>query len=598
MKCRLTPVSLAGSRTLSDGDTRIAAVPGHGRMALPLRQGQTDPKQHEGEGGKIGMKKRIFAWALSICMMISLLPGTALAVDGTEPAITDMSISYSGSAVDKTVIDGSFVFTAPANSDVVDYTAALTLSDGAAFTATTSPGEGDLYVASASENTATLKFNVTVNNINMANMDDFDLILTSSDGTVWTGGFSNAADLTLEALADYLVNQNLQLAAGALGTGSPAQDIVVNADDANVMLVLCAPDAVVYTVSYVVNDTTIIWKLPAGAAIPEITVNLTDGQEIEGWYTDSEHYTEFVPGTTVTGNTTLYANVTGGTTPPVTDNFYTNLIAGNTATIMNLDDWETFVEYADQADAGQLIVLGTDISCNNATYDPLEFAGNFDGGNHTISNATFRAVNTSSGDTCSGMFAKIGPGQVVANLTLQNVTAQYSGTYAGVLAGMVDGASNNRALIQNIQVTGSSASGRTAAGVVGFTRNVDVKFCSSRDTTITGLANGGGVVGINNAHVEYCYSTSSPTALPTLFGGSAGGVIAKNVRGGNNDYCWAYMTVVGAEDDGPGQNLHSFVADENMDSFDFEDEGFDQACWMEGNNTPVDFDPDVVTYNF
>lgn len=546
------------------------------------------------------MKKRIFAWVLSICTVVSLLPGTALATDGTGPGVADMSISYDGGTVEKTVSDGSFVFTAPANSDVVDYTAALTLSDGAVFTATT-PAAGALYVDSVNQNTATLKFNVIVNNINMASMDDFDLILTSSDGTVWTGGFSNAADLTLEALADYLVNQNLQLAAGALGTGSPAQDIVVNADDANVMLILCAPDAVVYTVSYVVNDTTIIWKLPAGAAIPEITVNLTDGQEIEGWYTDSEHYTEFVPGTTVTGNTTLYANVTGGTVTPdpePEDTFYDDLTEGRTATINNLDDWETFVEYADQADAGQLIVLGADISCNNATYDPLEFTGNFDGGNHTISNATFRAVSTSSGDTCSGMFAKIGPGQVVANLTLQNVTAQYSGTYAGVLAGMADGASNNRALIQNIQVTGSSASGRTAAGVVGFTRNVDVKFCSSRDTTITGLANGGGVVGINNAHVEYCYSTSSPTALPTLFGGSAGGVIAKNVRGGNNDYCWAYMTVVGAEDDGPGQNLHSFVADENMDSFDFEDEGFDQACWMEGDNTPVDFDPDVVTYNF
>ena len=486
-----------------------------------------------------------------------------------------MSISYNGNAVDKTGINGSFVFTAPANSDVVDYTAALTLSDGAVFTATT-PATGELYVDSVDQNTATLKFNVTVNDVNMASMEDFDLILTSSDGTVWTGGFSNAADLTLEALSDYLVNQNLQLASGALGTGSPAQDIVVNADDANVMLILCAPEAVLYTVDYVVDeDTTITWKLPAGTVIPEITVNLADGQEIEGWYTDSEHYTEFVPGTTVTGNTTLYANVTGGTVTPdpePEDTFYDDLTEGRTATINNLDDWETFVEYADQADAGQLIVLGADISCNNATYDPLEFAGNFDGGNHTISNATFRAVSTSSGDTCSGMFAKIGPGQVVANLTLQNVTAQYSGTYAGVLAGMADGASNNRALIQNIQVTGSSASGRTAAGVVGFTRNVDVKFCSSRDTTITGLANGGGVVGINNAHVEYCYSTSSPTALPTLFGGSAGGVIAKNVRGGNNDYCWAYMTVVGAEDDGPGQNLHSFVADENMDSFDFEDE--------------------------
>ena len=33
--------------------------------------------------------------------------------------------------------------------------------------------------------------------------------------------------------------------------------------------------------------------------------------------------------------------------------------------------------------------------------------------------------------------------------------------------------------------------------------------------------------------------------------------------------------VVGVEKDGSGQNLNVFVADEEMDIFDFEDEGFD-----------------------
>ena len=550
------------------------------------------------------MKKRIFSVALSLCLALSLMPGTALATDGTGPGIADMSISYDGGAVEKTVSDGSFVFTAPADSNVVDYTVTLTLNDGAALTAT-NPTSGDLYVASVNGNTATLKFNVTVNNVNMASTDDFDLILTSSDGTTWAGGFSNADDLTLEALADYLVNQNLQLAAGALGTGSQAQDVVVNADDADVMLALCAPDAVVYTVSYVVNNATITWKLPAGTVIPEITVNLADGQEIEGWYTDSNHSTAFVSGTTATGNITLYANVTGGTiTPdpePEEDTFYDDLTEGRTATIKNLDDWEIFVEYADQADAGQLIILGTDINCENATYDSMTFAGNFDGNSKTISNATFRAVSTSSGDTCSGMFAKIGPGQVVANLTLQNVTAQYSGTYAGGLAGMVDGAGGSRTLVQNVHVRNSSASGRSAGGVAGFIRNADVRYCSSRDTTITGLANGGGIVGLNNSKVEYCYSTTSPTAL-TFLGGKAGGVVGKNVRGAYTEYCWSTMKVVGGSGEGTeagGTDIGAF--DNVSDSTtvrDFTRKGFTQDCWVRAAGTATDFDTSVVTYPF
>lgn len=548
------------------------------------------------------MKKRILASALALCMALSVSV-TASATDTTVPRMTNMTLSHTAETVASTTINGSFLFTVPISTDVADYTVSVTLSEGTAFTAST-PTEsntGELYVAEVNDSEATLKFNMTVGTVDL-NSDQYALTLTSAGGNTWTGGFENAGGLSLETMAGYLAGMDISLAGGALGAASAPQDILVNYDDDKVVLAVCDPDAVIYTVDYVVDeDTTLTWKLPAGAVIPPLTLVLSGGKTIEGWFLDPDCNTALTSSTTVTGNTTVYAKVN---VPAEDKTFLEKLEDHENVTITTKEEWDTFVEHSDVVVAGQLITLGADINCQNTTYDSMTFRGNFNGNGKTISNATFRAVDsayynsTESDIVCSGMFAALGAGQIVANLTLENIQAQYASTYSAVLAGLADGTSANPVLIQNVQVRNSSASGRTAAGVVGFTRNTTVRYCSSTSTTITGLANGGGVVGINNAHVEYCYSTSSPTALPSLFGGSAGGVIAKNVRGGNNDYCWAYMTVVGAEDDGPGQNLHSFVADENMDSFDFEDEGFDQACWMEGDNTPVDFDPDVVTYNF
>lgn len=454
-----------------------------------------------------------------------------------------------------------------------------------------------------------MKFKLTVNDVDLSTEDEYALTLTNTSGTTWTGGFASA-DMTVGALGTALAGRSIQVAPGALGANSPAQSILVNQDVSEVMLVLCAPNTAVYTVNYVVNGSTITWDLPAGMAMPTPNVNLTGNQSI-AWYTDAEFTTAVAADATVSGDTTLYANITGSAPDPDPnpdpnpdeDDFYTALTTGQTATIADLNDWNTFVEYADEAVAGQLIKLGDDINCGGAVYDSLTLAGNFDGCGNTISNATFRAVNsgyynsTESDIVCSGMFARLGAGQTVANLTLDNITAQYASTYSAPLAGLADGTSSQRVLILNVQVRNSSANGRTAAGVVGFIRNTTVRYCSSRDTTITGLANGGGVVGINNAHVEYCYSTSTPTAL-TFLGGSVGGVISKNVRGGNNNYCWAYMQVVGAEEDGPGQNLNSLEANASMSYETFYNNGFTQYCWTMSDNGPAEFDPDEVSYNF
>ena len=543
------------------------------------------------------MRKRLLAAVLLLSMILTILPTAVMAV-GTAPQVEDLSISGGANTVTKTDVNGSLVFTAPANSQVTDYTATVTLSDGAVLTPT-SHEAGQLYVASATETSATLKFDLMVNDVNLSESSTFDLVLTSANG-VWTGGLTNAETVTLQALADNLENQEITLAAGALGTGSPAQVLLMNQDAANVMLVLCSPDAAVYTVNYVVDDTTTItWKLPDGMVMPVPTLELVGGDTLQGWYTDAACTIAFVEGATVTGNTTLYAKVN---VPDVDKTFLEKLEDHEDVTIYTKAEWDTFVENSDVVVAGQLITLGADIDCDDTIYDSMTFAGSFNGNGKIISNASFRAVSTSSGDTCSGMFAKIGPGQVVANLTLQNVTAQYSGTYSGVLAGMVDGAGGSRALVQNVQVRNSSASGRSAGGVAGFIRNADVRYCSSRDTTITGLANGGGIVGLNNSKVEYCYSTTSPTALPEFLKGHAGGVVGKNVRGAYTEYCWSTMKVVGGRGTGTeaaGTDIGAFDSVNNSTTErEFAHKGFTQDCWIPADGTATDFNTSVVTYSF
>lgn len=145
-------------------------------------------------------------------------------------------------------------------------------------------------------------------------------------------------------------------------------------------------------------------------------------------------------------------------------------------------------------------------------------------------------------------------------------------------------------------------SGRSAGGVAGFIRNADVRYCSSRDTSITGLANGGGIVGLSNAKIEYCYSTTTPTALPSLFGGSAGGVVGKNVRGAYTEYCWSTMKVVGGRGTGTevaGTDIG--MLDNVSDSTtvrDFVLADFTQDCWARAAGTATDFNTSVIMYAF
>ena len=546
------------------------------------------------------MKKRFLACLLVVCLLVCFAPAAFAAEGDAVPQVANMSIAYDGTDIVKENANGSLVFTATGNTQVVDYTATVTLGDGAEFTPTT-PGVGDLYVDAVTGNSVTLKFNVPIEeeeNKNLSDYEEFDLTLTKGSGNTWTGGFADASILKLNMLAGYLTDKTVQVGAGALGTNSPAQRIIVNEDDNRVMLILCAPNAVTNTVTYIIGSNTIVWELPQGMNMPLPEI----GDETIAWYTDADHSTgsEFVSGT-VTGDTTLYGVIDDGTTP--TGNFYDDLTNHRTATIQNLTDFETFVAYSDQAQAGQLIQLGANIECQGNSYPAMEFAGNFDGCGFKISDATFEATtNTPSGEECSGMFSTLGHGQIVANLTLEDIDVEYAAQYAGALVGMADGWSGDEVLIQNVQVRNCGVSGRSAGGVIGFARNADVIFCSSRDTRVTGVANGGGVVGLSNTVVQFCYSTSTPTALPSLLGGCAGGVVGKNVRGAYTEYCWATMKVVGGGGENPGTDVGDFEVDpDNTTIEEYEAKGYNQngnEYWILDYGDATDFDPEAVEYTF
>lgn len=250
-----------------------------------------------------------------------------------------------------------------------------------------------------------------------------------------------------------------------------------------------------------------------------------------------------------------------------------------------------------------------DIDCGGATYTTLTFAGNFDGQNKTISNAKFSPAAGAYADgftesiTCCGLFNSLHTTQKIVNLKLDSISTTGSTLtdYSGALAGVIDGTVVNgepQALIQNVQVTNCSISGRSAAGVVGFCRGATVKFCSSKDSTISGLANGGGIVGLVSGYmgiVTNCYSTTAPTAL-TFMNGSAGGVAGKLVRGGNTNTCWSTMTVVGNPDAGSASN--NVLAGSSTQRTEFLSNGFETTYWTIRRGTATTFTANVYYEGF
>ncbi|ADY55224.1 S-layer domain-containing protein [Syntrophobotulus glycolicus DSM 8271] len=148
-----------------------------------------------------------------------------------------------------------------------------------------------------------------------------------------------------------------------------------------------------------------------------------------------------------------------------------------------------------------------------------KFLGQFNGGNHTISNLTISRGSANY----QGLFGAIGSGGTVQNLGVVNASVS-GGQNVGGVAGHVSGGSGGT--VENCHSTGSVSGSRFVGGVAGYVYiNATVKNCYST-AGVSGGENVGGVAGSVysvGATVENCYSTGSVSGGENV-GGVAGSV--------------------------------------------------------------------------
>ncbi len=491
------------------------------------------------------MKKKLISSVLACAFCLAALPVGAMAAEAdTAPVLTGATIADKVATTDA---NGNLYLSVPSSLNLAGQTFNLTASEKISFvrTAENAADRGELYASSGGSSAASLRFAIDLTDLVPGGSDvnfntpDYSIDLTSEDGITWTGTFNENFNATVNTLGQAMNLTQATLRADMMvnsaDEGNEAWGIHANSDAANTQLVIYRPGTTLYTVTYHYGDKEYTWQLPEGADLADARLPIgVNGDNYEGWYTDEacNDKVDFTQNPTVEDNLQLYAKEKN---VEPSQSFLDDLEDG-VATLETKEDWDEFVANAAAVKAGQRVELSKDIDLEGAAYQAIQFAGDFNGNNHKLSNATF----TPNGENC-GVFAKIGVDQRIANLTLENITANGNAlttTYAGILAGQVYGGDGHRSttLIQNVHVIGGSATGRTAAGVVGFTFLCTVQYCSAEGTNVTGMANAAGITGLTYATIDSCYSTDV-----SLFGLQArgrGGIAGKLLESGEILNCW------------------------------------------------------------
>ncbi|MFI3281642.1 MAG: GLUG motif-containing protein [Rikenellaceae bacterium] len=189
-------------------------------------------------------------------------------------------------------------------------------------------------------------------------------------------------------------------------------------------------------------------------------------------------------------------------------------------------------EFVSRVNAGETTLCGTlmnDITLTSDLDAVSSYFGVFDGGEFSIIDLT---INTPDVDGVA-LFAKVGIGGTVKNLTLENPYIVGKSTTGGIIAVAESGAST----VSNCHVIGGSVtsvgngddeSGHIAGGVVADTYT-NVYDCSNNGTSVACAHDyAGGVVGITHASVTVtrCWNSGDVEGgADEDNGNSAGGVV-------------------------------------------------------------------------
>ena len=211
-----------------------------------------------------------------------------------------------------------------------------------------------------------------------------------------------------------------------------------------------------------------------------------------------------------------------------------------------------------------------DIDLTGVTWEPIGysgsyyFAGNYDGGGHSITNAVSTGKVDPDGFATAGIFGWVAFGSV-ENLHVKNAnfvaTGQNNYSYVGGIAGVCYGSSIKNCSVENSSLESRRNINNNCAGsIVGYSTGGTFEKCAAENNQIRTMAYGGGFVGevdddpdygVGNSTFTNCYTANCSISSKTddvqgvsLVGGFAGEMTDSRLTIQNS---YVYQTTLSTE---------------------------------------------------
>ena len=207
-----------------------------------------------------------------------------------------------------------------------------------------------------------------------------------------------------------------------------------------------------------------------------------------------------------------------------------------------------------------------DIDLTGVAWEPIGysggyyFAGNYDGGGHSITNAVSTGKVDPDGYATAGIFGWVAFGSV-ANLHVKNAnfvaTGQNEYSYVGGIAGVCYGSSIKNCSVENSSLESRRNNNNCAGSIVGYSTGGTFEKCAAENNQIRTMAYGGGFVGevdddpdygagnstFTNCYVANCTVISeTDDSQGTSFSGGFAGEITDSTLTIQN--CYVYLATL------------------------------------------------------
>ena len=190
------------------------------------------------------------------------------------------------------------------------------------------------------------------------------------------------------------------------------------------------------------------------------------------------------------------------------------------------------------------------------------FAGNYDGGGHSITNAVSTGKVDPEGFATAGIFGWVAFGSV-ANLHVKNAnfvaTGQNNYSYVGGIAGLCyESSIKNCSVVDSSMESKRDENNNCAGSIVGYSYNGTFEKCAAENNRVTSMAYAGGFVGeqadkknVGKSTFTNCYTANCTVTAKTdktnglSFAGGFVGEVTRNALAVVN--CYVYGATLSTE---------------------------------------------------